>query len=99
MTSAYQKGRSYEYSIMRGYAKKGLYVIRSAGSHGLFDIVAFDNESIYFACCRKRRWSEREIQEVLNSVKDKIPPNSYITFFEKIDNKEYVYTYKDGKKL
>ena len=95
--TAYQKGRSYEYTIMHAYKKKGMYVIRSAGSHGLFDIIAFDGEDIYLACCRKRRWQEVEMNEILNSVKT--PPNTYITFFEKINGKEYVYTFKNGKRI
>ena len=38
--SRYAKGRRIEYEIMYMMQKKGYYVIRSAGSHGMIDVVA-----------------------------------------------------------
>ena len=38
--SNYRKGRSYEYRIKKKLEKEGWLVIRSAGSHSLFDLIA-----------------------------------------------------------
>ena len=37
--SRYDRGRAYEYKVMRKLREKGFYPIRSAGSHGYFDII------------------------------------------------------------
>lgn len=36
------KGIRFEYAIRDQYRKRGWYVMRSAGSHGVYDLVAFD---------------------------------------------------------
>ena len=35
----YIAGRDYEYKVMRQLREQGFYAIRSAGSHGYFDII------------------------------------------------------------
>jgi Holliday junction resolvase len=43
---SYSKGRQLEYAV-KGYLQRlGWYVIRSAGSHGVADLVAFKREHI-----------------------------------------------------
>jgi len=37
----YQRGRAYEYKEKKIWEEMGYFVIRSAGSHSLFDLVAF----------------------------------------------------------
>ena len=37
--SRYDRGRAYEYKVMRKLREEGFYAIRSAGSHGYFDII------------------------------------------------------------
>lgn len=39
--SNYTKGRAYEYTTMELWRSKGYSVIRAAGSHGLYDLIAF----------------------------------------------------------
>lgn len=40
----YEQGRNKEYSVMKKLRRDGYYAIRSAGSHGLFDVIAIDHE-------------------------------------------------------
>ncbi|HIP90591.1 MAG TPA: hypothetical protein EYH22_03510 [Candidatus Nanopusillus sp.] len=40
----YHRGRDKEYRVKRALEENGMYVVRSAGSHGLFDLIAIDNE-------------------------------------------------------
>jgi Holliday junction resolvase len=83
----YTVGRSYEYKIMNEYRNLGYYVIRSAGSHGLFDLVAFNENEIIFICCRKgRKWKESDLNAIKNSVK--IPSNARILLCEKTNDGE-----------
>ncbi len=37
----YKRGRAKEYRVKKKYEKCGYYVIRTAGSHGVCDLVAF----------------------------------------------------------
>ena len=41
----YKKGYEYELRIMKTKQKKGFYCIRSAGSHGFFDVIAINPET------------------------------------------------------
>ena len=40
----YRRGRAKEYRIKKKYEKCGYYVIRTAGSHGVCDLVAFGRD-------------------------------------------------------
>ena len=42
--SNYRKGRSYEYRIKKKLEKEGWMCLRTAGSHGLFDLIAIWNK-------------------------------------------------------
>jgi Holliday junction resolvase len=44
----YAIGAKKEYEIKKLLESKGFYVIRSAGSHGIFDLVAFNEYEIKF---------------------------------------------------
>jgi Archaeal holliday junction resolvase (hjc). len=44
MNKNYIKGRNKEYRIKRKLEKEGYYVIRSAGSHSYFDLIAINKE-------------------------------------------------------
>lgn len=41
--SNYRRGRAFEYRVKKYLEEKGFSVIRSAGSHGKYDLVAFHN--------------------------------------------------------
>jgi Holliday junction resolvase len=42
----YIKGRAAEYQIIHRLMDEGWLVFRTAGSHGMFDIIALDSENI-----------------------------------------------------
>jgi len=48
----YAKGRTFEYARMKVWEEKGYQVIRSAGSHGPFDLVAFRANEVHFIQCK-----------------------------------------------
>lgn len=37
----YRSGRAFEYEIKKAWEEAGYIVLRTAGSHGIFDLVAF----------------------------------------------------------
>lgn len=44
--SNYRNGRALEYKVMKGLREKGLEALRTAGSHGVADIVAYHPRSL-----------------------------------------------------
>jgi Holliday junction resolvase-like predicted endonuclease len=40
--SAYRRGRAYEYKVKKQLEREGWTVLRTAGSHGLFDLIAIN---------------------------------------------------------
>jgi len=51
MTTKYQKGTQFEYLIKTKLEQKGYLIIRSAGSKGVFDLIAFS----------PKNWDERRL--------------------------------------
>ena len=45
----YLRGRAHEYQVKKELEKDGWLVIRAAGSHGLFDLVAIKQPSNYIS--------------------------------------------------
>lgn len=65
----YRRGRAYEYKMIRQLVEGGLDrrdCHRSAGSHGVFDIIAFDQESrtIYAIQNKSGKSREKEISKL-----------------------------------
>jgi len=52
MTTKYQKGTQFEYLVKAKLEKKGYFVVRSAGSKGMFDLIAFS----------PKNWDERRLK-------------------------------------
>lgn len=48
----YRRGRRFEYQRMKHWRDRGYTVIRSAGSHGPFDLIAFRNHEVHFIQCK-----------------------------------------------
>jgi len=44
----YVKGRSYEYRTMKILEAEGYVCIRAAGSHGNYDVIAYNHEHVKF---------------------------------------------------
>jgi len=52
MYTKYQKGTKFEYLVKAKMEQKGYFVIRSAGSKGVFDLIAFS----------PKNWDERRLK-------------------------------------
>lgn len=71
----YRAGRRHEYAVMKKYQKEGFTVIRSAGSHSVFDLIAINAEyreglgqkQIYLIQCKTGRSKKREIRKLQES--------------------------------
>lgn len=68
--AAYQKGMRREYQVMDLLRKEGWYPLRSAGSHGLFDIVAWHPHSVYTRWIQVKSYAisnreRKEFQELI----------------------------------
>lgn len=48
----YQRGVRFEYKVKQAYEARGCYVVRSAGSHGLFDLIAIDEHGVEGVQCK-----------------------------------------------
>ena len=67
----YQKGAKYEYKTMVEYKEKGYYCIRSAGSHGIVDIVAI-NPHLRIICliqCKSGKIYKPEKERIMKDLK------------------------------
>ena len=71
MVKAKRKGSRYEYKIRDQYKKKGYYVIRSAGSLGIFDLVAINPQTkiICLIQCKAGKLSKKEKESILEVLK------------------------------
>jgi len=48
----YQRGYRFERKAMEELIKKGYFVIRSAGSHGIFDLIAIKHRDVRGVQCK-----------------------------------------------
>jgi Holliday junction resolvase len=71
----YQKGRNYEYKIQHQFERAGHIVTRSAGSHGLFDLVTLDlaTSEVWFIQAKDRHLSPHELKLLVDEVEEAIP--------------------------
>lgn len=56
----YLKGRNFEYKVKKYLQEQGYVVLRTAGSHGMYDLIAIKFEpepSIIFIQCKARQGS------------------------------------------
>jgi len=68
MVTNYQRGRAKEYRVKKKLEQQGYYVIRSAGSHSYFDLIAIHKEKreILLIQVKKRATKkDRELYEKL----------------------------------
>lgn len=60
----YKKGRRFEYKVKKELEEQGYYVIRSAGSRGVFDLIAIKWDEVLGIQCKLGKVSEKEIKEM-----------------------------------
>ena len=65
MNANYQKGVRREYRAMQLLEACGYRTMRSAGSHGPFDVVGFSKVGIVLVQCKSNSWPSLADQEVL----------------------------------
>lgn len=73
----YIKGRRKEYDRIKYLEAQGYYCIRSAGSKGLFDIVALNKNEIILEQVKSVLKTRKFIKEInlLRNLYDKVPSN------------------------
>lgn len=73
----YLAGRRLEYDCMKRWIKKDYAVVRTSGSHGLYDVIAFrtDRKAEFIQC--KRVSTEAEANRLLNSFKSTTMGSSF----------------------
>lgn len=70
MTS-YTRGRDFEYRIVNGFRAKGIYATRTAGSHGIFDVIAIDikKKKIYLKQAKKDYVMPKDRRRILKAIR------------------------------
>lgn len=99
------KGTQFEYRVAKYYIKRGWQVIRSAGSHGVGDLIAFRRgEKDHIIQCKNNRKLRQNRKEKIALIQycelhDKVPiwawnhysPNRKIGKTMILDLREYAY--------
>ena len=66
---AYRKGYTFEIYVANYLRKNGFYVVRSAGSHGVFDLIAIYHGQIYGIQCKTDgRLLRKELTEIVKTA-------------------------------
>lgn len=74
MATNYKRGYAFERRVRIYFEENGFYVVRSAGSHGVADLVAFQRHSnrppILIQCKRHGAISNAEKAKLFNTAKE-----------------------------
>jgi len=71
----YTRGRAFEYKCKHDLQAMGYTVLRTAGSHGPADLIAFDKSTVIFAQCKNRPPTKKE-NEALEQFSATLPPST-----------------------
>lgn len=100
MNEKYIKGRNFEYQISKILSNKGFQTVRSAGSHGLFDLVAFkklgdEMMTIFIQAKSYKKSSKSNAKKILEDILKKLDilPQENNFFYSKIGRKINVFYY------
>jgi hypothetical protein len=83
----YIRGRAIEYRGKKELEQAGYYVVRSAGSHSAFDLVAWNDQEILFIQCKREKKSAKNPKkkkykrDLIQIDTIKIPPNGRKEFW------------------
>ena len=68
----YERGRNKEYRITSYFKKRGWNAVRTAGSHGIFDVIAIDpfDKRIRLIQSKLGKLSDRQREKLLEEGKD-----------------------------
>lgn len=79
----YRAGRNFEYAVRKHYAKRGMVVLRSAGSHGIFDLCAFEDGKPPIGIQCKRVTTKAEAERLAKGFRAE-PPLTRCPFYRQI---------------
>lgn len=66
---AYRKGYQFEIYVASYLRRNGFYVIRSAGSHGIYDLIAIRNGKVFGIQCKTNgRLLRKELTEIVKTA-------------------------------
>jgi Archaeal holliday junction resolvase (hjc). len=68
MSRNYIKGRNKEYRVKRKLEEQGYYVIRSAGSHSFFDLVAINTEKKEILLVQVKTRIDKKTEELYKNL-------------------------------
>lgn len=73
----YKAGRRFEYETMEAYRTRGFDVVRTAGSHGAYDVIAFDTKRkpIFIQC--KRVTTDTQARGLIKAFGRDTAPSPY----------------------
>lgn len=87
----YVSGRAFEYRVRDFFSRRGYYVTRSAGSHGIGDLICLKKGHILMIQCKLKGQISAEEKESLSHIADKVGAEPIIAskkegvlFFESI---------------
>lgn len=77
MATNYEKGRDIEYKIIEMLEKVGYTAIRTAGSHGAFDVIAWNHLGTRFIQSKRTETPNAKYDEDIEKIElTPLPPNS-----------------------
>lgn len=107
----YERGRSFEYYLKKKLEEEGFLVIRSAGSKGIFDLVAIKGDEVYLIQCKKNKkknfYDYKVFQKKVKGIKvgEKIKMVFAFVFPKEVDHEEIkqkidkeIFLFHKGKK-
>jgi Holliday junction resolvase len=68
MNINYKRGVALEYKVKQLYEELGYFVVRSAGSHSIADLVAIDHGMVYLVQCKAEPLKKIKKEEVLKLI-------------------------------
>lgn len=75
----YQKEANHERRLKQKWEGMEYQVMRSAGSKGLIDLLAWNDHEIVFIASQRVSWHPAKMRAILNELKR--PPNSRVLFY------------------
>lgn len=80
----YRRGANFERKIANKLRQKGYYVMRSSGSHGIFDLIAIDFKSghIKFIQIKNYQIGKKKFQRISEEIRALAPqPAAEVSFY------------------
>lgn len=83
----YQRGRRYEYKVMRDLEECGYHAYRTAGSHGAFDVIAWHTRhtKVLFIQVKSGERASKQDRDGLTELAATMPPCGRIELWEFVE--------------